>query len=424
MNKCATMPEVNADPWYIGDTMPAEQYRHVLRRAIFDCCKWHTQVEDRPVLCPFPLVLDRCVWKQLALWAEQLARETLAAEEELRQRPDLHAELGLPRALRRPLRHAASAARTDRDVRVMRFDFHWTTEGWRISEANTDVAGGYIEASGVTALIAECYPGCRPTGDPAAALGTAIRYRVGTGGTVGLMHLTVYVEDRQIILYLARRLQELGLVAIPFDPTQLCVRGGRVFIHGAEEAGALDLVFRFFPAEWLPHLPRRTGWTHLLDGRVVSMCNPVHAVLSQSKRFPLVWDRLATALPTWRMLLPETRGACRWGRRDLDGWVVKPALGHEGHNIGIAGVTDDRDWQHIRRWSWWNPAAWAVQRRFTPRPLPSPEGLMYPCLGIYVIDGQAAGAFGRVAPFPLIDDRSREIVVLLAPPTEHAIDAT
>ncbi len=47
------------------------------------------------------------------------------------------------------------------------------------------------------------------------------------------------------------------------------------------------------------------------------MGNPGSAVLTESKRFPLVWDRLSTELPTWRRLLPATVDV-----RDAD-WVPR-----------------------------------------------------------------------------------------------------
>src|SRR5262249_5529263 len=189
----------------------------------------------------------------------------------------------------------------------------------------------------------------RPAGDPAGSLAAAIRRRIGAGAKVGLMHLTVYTEDRQIMLYLARRLEECGLSAILFNPSQLRWVGGRAGVECDWYAGPMDLVFRFSPADWLPQLPAPTGWEGFLVGGRTPVCNPGQAVLTQSKRFPLVWDRLATPLPTWRSLLPETRSP-----RDVDGsreedWVLKPALAHEGHDIGIRGVTEPDDWQRIRR---------------------------------------------------------------------------
>jgi hypothetical protein len=99
-------------------------------------------------------------------------------------------------------------------------------------------------------------------------------------------------------------------------------------------------------------------------------------------------------------------------------WVVKPALGFEGKDVGISGVTGGVDWQRIRRAAAKNPEAWVAQRRFECLPLLTPEGPMFPCLGIYVIDGRAVGAYGRMGIRPLIDDRSREVAVLLRRPEQ------
>jgi glutathionylspermidine synthase len=400
-------------PWSCGEPLSPGDYAHFLRRAVFDCCKWHTQAEDRPVLCPFPLVLERATWDHLAGRASALAREALVAEEELLRRPRLHDRLGLPAALRRCLRRIALAGPAAGAARVMRFDFHWTTEGWRISEANTDVAAGFIEGSGVTRLLGAHYPRCRPAGDPAGALAGAIRRAAEPGLPVGLMHLTVYTEDRQVMLYLARRLEELRVPTCLFSPVQLRWVAGCAGVACDWYTGPLGLVVRFFPADWLPRLPASSRWQEFLAGGRTPTCNPGYAVLSQSKRFALTWDEIATPLPTWRALLPETRSPLDLnGAADGD-WVFKPALAHEGEDVGIRGVVDADDWQRIRRAARKDPRAWAAQRRFETVPLPTPDGPLYPCLGVYVIDGRVAGAYGRVGLRPLIDHRSREVVVLV-----------
>ena len=54
-----------------------------------------------------------------------------AGQEKLHQ-PHLLGELGLPHAIRNIL--AQSAPLTPAVTRVMRFDFHYTTQGWRIAE--------------------------------------------------------------------------------------------------------------------------------------------------------------------------------------------------------------------------------------------------------------------------------------------------
>jgi hypothetical protein len=51
-------------------------------------------------------------------------------------------------------------------------------------------------------------------------------------------------------------------------------------------------------------------------------------------------------------------------------------------------------------------------------------GARHCCLGVYTIDGRAAGIYGRMAPRPLIDDRAEDVAVLVedesAAPTGRA----
>jgi nucleoside-diphosphate-sugar epimerase/glutathionylspermidine synthase len=409
---------VPALPWQCGEPLTAERHRLLLRRTVFECCKWNTQVQGRPLICPFPLILEGSAWDQIGRLASELARETLTAERELLQRPDLHAQLGIPRAVRRCLPVAPGSSGTPDELRVLRFDFHWTLDGWRISEANTDVAGGFIEASGVTQLLADCYPGCHASGDPAGVLSEALHRRCGTDGRVGLLHLSVYSEDLQTMLYLARRLEGHGQRPCLLSPAQLRWRAGSFEAVCDWDRGPLHMLFRFLPAEWLPHmLPAATRQRLFADGRTL-LCNPGHAILTQSKRFSLMWDRLETPLPTWRSLLPETRSPADVSDLESGHWVLKPALGHEGHQVRLRPITAPEDWRYLVRSVRKHPDGWAAQRCFDAIPLPTPEGLMYPCLGVYVIDGRVAGCYGRLATQPLIDDQSREVAVLVrAAPT-------
>jgi glutathionylspermidine synthase len=174
---------------------------------------------------------------------------------------------------------------------------------------------------------------------------------------------------------------------------------------------------RFFPAEWLPNLPSACGWPHFFHGGSTPVSNPASAILTQSKRFPLTWDALRTPMPTWRALLPETRDPreVRW--RDGDEWVLKPALGRVGEDIGLRGVIEAKQWRRLARDVRWFPAGWAAQRRFITTPFRARGVDLYPSVGIYTIDGRAAGAYGRIADRPLIDGRARDAAVLVA--TDH-----
>lgn len=407
---CTSAPR--AAPLGASARFPSAEFAELQGRTIFECGKWDPWFEDAGVLADFALTLEPETWRELARLAEELARETLAAELELLQRPELHARLGLSRAIRRCLRTHAERGGTRGAARVMRFDFHWTRAGWRISEVNSDVPGGFIEASGFSRLVADAL-GLHLTGDPTRALAEAALRALGPGARVALVHATAYTDDRQVMLHLARALAELGLQAGLLDPTQVHWRDGRASAATSWFSGPLDLVLRFFPAEWLPNARAGGDWRAFFVGGRTPISNPGAALLVQSKRFPLVWDELSVELPTWRRLLPETRSPRDADWRHDESWILKPALGRVGEDVGLRGVVDAREWKSIARHARLWPAHWVAQRRFEAVPLVLEGEALYPCLGVYVIDGHAAGTYGRIARRARIDARARDVPVLV-----------
>ncbi len=400
-----------SSPFSLAPRLAPERFGELRRRTVFECGKWDPQYEDRCVLADFALCMAPSTWLELAALAESLAREALEAERELFRRPELHGRLGLPRAVRRCLRECDPLGEACGAARVMRFDFHWTSAGWRISEVNSDVPGGFIEASGFSALAAE-FLGLRPAGDPTLELTLAVERETEAGATVALVHATAYTDDRQVMIHLARSLEARGRRTCLLDPTQLSWRDGLASAATDWFAGPIDFILRFFPAEWLPNTPGDC-WRPIFRGSRTPISNPGAALLVQSKRFPLVWGELAADLSTWRALLPETCSprAARW--RDDPGWVLKPALGRVGEEVGLRGVVGEREWRSIARGARWWPADWVAQRRFEAVALERDGEPLYPCIGVFVIDGRAAGAYGRVARRPLIDARACDVPVLL-----------
>jgi len=381
------------------------------RRAVLEGCKWDPQVGDVATLSPFPLVMKSSVWDMLAAQAEKLAAEAIAAEEEIAQRPDLLSVLGLPRALLRllaePMPLSPSAGR------VMRFDFHNTTEGWRISEVNSDVPGGFTEASFFTSLVAEHFPDLRTAGCPADMWARTLAEAAGRYGIVALLSASGYMEDHQVIAFLATKLRENGRQAFLTKPEQITWRDGVAHLNTSWYRGPLDVIVRFYQGEWLSRLPEICGWRNLYRGGRTQIANPGLAVVSESKRFPLVWEELSTPLPAWRALLPETRAprSAPWAHDE--GWLLKTALCNTGDTVCIRELVTPREWFRACLAVRLRPGNWVAQKRFESAPVLTPVGPRHVCVGVYTVNGRSAGAYTRLSPRPIIDFAAVDVALLL-----------
>ena len=400
-------------PFSAGARLTANDWEAVRRRAIFECCKWDIQSEDHCVLADFPILLEMEAWEFLSRRSEQLAREAMLAEPELLGRAELLSRLGLPRKIRRVLGASNREHRPPGVSRVMRFDFHFTAEGWRISEANVDVPGGFIEASRFTELMAEHYCGYSPLPNPCHAYRDAVAKVASPSGLVAFVHATAHSDDRQVMEYLARDFKSGGLQAVMISPEHLQWESGIARIASSFAAGTPAVLVRFFPAEWLCALRPDSLWIPWFLGGKTAMSNPGSALLLQSKRFPLTWGELDSPLATWRELLPETR--CPSELRDLSGedWVLKPIFGRVGEDVAISGVTDSRAIGTVFRAARKRPEQWIAQRRFEALPIETAEGPRYACIGVFTIDGCAAGAYGRIASKALIDQEAQDVAILV-----------
>ncbi len=340
------------------------------------------------------------MWDELGALAEALAREAHAAERELLSTPELHHRLALPAKTGKALR----AGRWADAPRYTRFDFHLVEGGFRITESNCDVAAGLLEASGVGAIVAEELRRPRPE-DPAGTLARAFLEHLGAGAQVGLVHLTEYTDDRQVVLYLAQRFRDAGLKPVLLHPRQL--RAGLRCV-GLERP--LDALYRFIPGDWFEQLPAETGWKALFGSPVV--CNPFSALLTQSKRFPLVWPELEVALPTWERLLPETLEPTARLIASPE-FVLKPAFGHEGADIVLEGHAAPAFARSLRQRACAEPHRWVLQHRFEMKPLETPDGPRFVCLGVFVVNEQRAGGYARVSDSPVMNPTAQEAAVLV-----------
>ena len=378
--------DCRCERWTCTPALDAGRFAAVRRRLVLDGFKWDPQVGDVCTLAPFALVLPASTWQQLAALAERLTAEALAAEAAAASsRPA--GRLGLPRPLRRALADVAKTP-TPAAARVVRFDFHPTADGWRISEANSDVPGGYTEASHFTRLMADHFSGLQPAGDPAARLAAALaQHGRQVGAPVG-HGLPGGSADH-------------GLPgSVP--------AGGRLHgLSGAPTPGGLEVgrcppahgVLRW-PAGCAVSFTRASGWRpcpHRLAGvsarrahpGLQSRGRPAHREQALPARVGPPLDAVANlrgrASPT------QTRGNWLAAGPGLD-----PEDGLLQHGAAVRELAGPRVWGwaglQARLW----PGEWVAQRRFAAVPIPTPGRTDVPVSG-GLYDGRSGGGGLRPA---------------------------
>lgn len=264
-------------------------------------------------------------------------------------------------------------------------------------------------------LMAPHYPGLLPVEGIVDKYARLLTEGLPPNAQIGLVHATAYTDDRQAMVFLADKLKTLGFQSSLISPEQVQWKSGQAFIKTEWCDGRADLLVRYYPGEWLPNLPRQSSWHHFLTESQTPISNPATALLTQSKRHPLVWDKLRTPMPTWRKLLPPCAEIQDVPWKSDSDWLAKPALGRVGYGIGLRECLTDKEWSDICKQVRRYPHHWVAQRRFRIVPLSVPSGKGYPCLGIYTIDGKVAGAYGRMAARPLIDNQAQDIAIFINP---------
>jgi hypothetical protein len=93
--------------------------------------------------------------------------------------------------------------------------------------------------------------------------------------------------------------------------------------------------------------------------------------------------------------------------------VLKAAFSNTGDAVYTRAEVDRKTWDRLCRAVKKYPEQWVVQRRFEPLSIDSDIGAVYPCLGVYTINGRAAGAYARVGQRQIIDYRAKDIALLI-----------
>ena len=381
--------------------------------AMFDCYKWDPQFLDSNTISKHALVLTKQEARSLARLTELLDQETRDAELFLNTHLSLAKKLRLPKKLLPELKRMKNYD-PKRHIRLTRYDFHPTKEGeWAISEVNSDVPGGFAEASLLPKLALQYLKSNKVESiDFGSHLVKALSKKIKKKGTVFFVHCTSYSDDRQVMQYLGDQMEQRGYHALYGAIDHLRFQNQEAISILDGHQGKVDGIVRFTPLEWVKDIKPKT-WSGYFDTKTPS-CNHPIAIFAQTKRFPFVWDQLESyglSFSTWRKLLPNTIEVTK---KVPPGYLYKPAWGRVGEKISIQEACEEGEYQKILKEVKRHPKRYILQKQFSSQLLESPEGeWFHVCIGSYAVDGKHAGFYARMSRKLRIDSDAEDIPVLI-----------
>ena len=394
--------------------IPNDMYNEYKLDVMLDCYKWDPQFCDNNTVAKYALVLSEKEHEELKLLTEKLIKETTEAENFLNKNLKYTKALEIPNKFRSDIKSMKNY-NPDKHIRLMRFDFHPTLENkWAVSEVNSDVPGGFAEATlmnrkSLEYLSNENYYAIS-FGD---FLTDAIKKKVRQGGRIMLVHCTSYSDDRQVMQFLGDKLSGMGYEVIYAAADQLKFENCKAISILNNREGEVDGIIRFSPLEWVADMKTK-NWHGYFDTETVS-CNHPIAIFAQTKRFPFVWDLLESKgidLSTWRELLPETLEVN--DKKVDDKFIYKPVYGRVGENISIKEACKDDEYKKILKDVKRHPKKYLAQKKFNSRPLTNEDGEeFHVCIGSYGVENSHAGYYARISRSPRIDSYAADIPVLI-----------
>ncbi len=395
-------------------SIPKDKYDDYRLDLIFNCYKWDPQFLDNNTISKHALVITEKEYKELERLTKKIDKETRKAEEFLNNNLKFAKPLKLPKKIYKELKRMKNYD-PKKHIRLMRYDFHLTVEDkWVVSEVNSDVPGGFAEGSLMPKVAIDLFGEDKYSyinfGD---ILAKAISKKFAKNGKIMLVHCTCYSDDRQVMQFLGDKLKTMGYTVIYAAADHLRFEDGEAISVLDGNEGKIDGIVRFTPLEWLKDIKPKY-WDGYFDTLTPS-CNHPIAIFAQTKRFPLIWDRLEKAgidLSMWRKLLPDTIEVK--DAKGKDGYIYKPACGRVGENISIKEACTDEEYKSIMKDVKRNPNEYLAQKRFDSKPLISDEGEeFHACLGSYTVDGKHAGFYARISKTPRIDSSAADIPVII-----------
>lgn len=394
--------------------IPNDMYNEYKLDVMLDCYKWDPQFCDNNTVAKYALVLSEKEHEELKLLTEKLIKETIEAENFLNKNLKYTKALEIPNKFRSDIKSMKNY-NPEKHIRLMRFDFHPTLENkWAVSEVNSDVPGGFAEATlmnrkALEYLNNENYYAIS-FGD---FLADAIKKKVRQGGRIMLVHCTSYSDDRQVMQFLGDKLSGIGYEVIYAAADQLKFENGKAISILNNREGEVDGIIRFSPLEWVADMKTK-NWHGYFNTETVS-CNHPIAIFAQTKRFPFVWDLLESKgidLSTWRELLPETLEVN--DKKVDDKFIYKPVYGRVGENISIKEACKDDEYKKILKDVKRHPKKYLAQKKFNSRPLTNEDGEeFHVCIGSYSVEKSHAGYYARISKSPRIDSYAADIPVLI-----------
>ena len=392
-------------------TIPEEKYIDYRIDAMFDCYKWDPQFVDNNTLAKHVLVLSENEYNELVELTEKLDLETTQAEEFLNNNLKYIKPLCLSKKLIKEINKMKNYDK-NKHIRLMRYDFHPTINNkWQISEVNSDVPGGFAEASLLPKLAIKTLNENYYSIDFGDILAKAISKKVKKKGTIMFVHCTCYSDDRQVMQYIGDKMKSLGYNSIYCAADHIEFKDKQAISILNNYEGKVDCIFRFTPLEWLKDMNFRS-WKGYFD-TVTPSCNHPIAIFAQTKRFPFVWNVLeqnGIKMTTWKKLLPDTKEV----KYFEEGYIYKPAYGRVGENISIKEACSNEEYLKIIKDVKKHPKKYIVQKKFDSKPIKSDDGKEYHiCLGSYTVDGKQAGFYARISELPRIDSYAADIPVVI-----------
>lgn len=363
----------------------------VVERLSLDYHLWNAYVDGRLSALAEPVRVPRRDLDELAALSERFARLIERTIDVVLADPSLLAFYGFDPRLRLML----ASETTRRAVALARYDAFRTPDGWRFSEFNCDVPGGVHEGAALNDVIG----------------GDRSRFRVidrlvealcvdTVRPVVAVCYASGYAEDLEQCQFLRREWGRVGIRSILCNPENLVWNGRDLRAFGER----VDVVYRFFPVEWMPGVETLDGLLSAARSGRLPMINGFSSLIAQSKKTMALWHQRpdlfdAEQRDLIRRHVPRTEefrlaDMDRY-RRDRQRLVVKRQFGRIGEEVLMGIHCDDAEWAEWLHWPASEPREWIVQERFDNLPVEVEGETIYGCYGPYVVDGAFAGLYNR-----------------------------